>query len=226
MKLNQKIQVKKTKKLFMDIYQYKAVLVCPVSAWFRGCDLDFARQKLKAIDPNKLPLLSPPWSKLRSLADLDFCLTLESKLSNCQNFDIRVEHPLLNFYTNNFNDIVLLTSIDVDRTKYISVPDEFLYPKLEKNTVFLPKIDFEFKITMGKTRTSYDSFIKWADASDKVRLTKKCVQELSADRSWGGSYFYVKDEKSLTMVKMFLGSEISRIDRVINAIPAQTEQSP
>jgi hypothetical protein len=220
MKLNQKILVKKTKKLFMDTYQYKAVLVCPVSAWFRGCNLDFARQKLRAIDPTKLPLLSPPWSKLRSRADLDYCIALESKLSNFQDFDIRVEHPLLNFYTNNFNDIVSITSVDIDRTKYVSVPDEVLYPKLEKNTVFLPKIDFGFKITMGKTRTSYDSFINWAETSDKVRLTKRCIQDLSSDRSWGGSYFYVKDEKSLTMVKMFLGTEIVRIDRVINAISA------
>ena len=204
----------------MDTYQYKAVLVCPVSSWFRGCNLDFARQKLKAIDPTKLPLLSPPWSKLRSLADLDYCIALESKLSKFQDFDIRVEHPLLNFYTNNFNDVVSITSVDIDRTKYVSVPDEVLYPKLEKNTVFLPKIDFGFKITMGKTRTSYDSFIIWAETSDKVRLTKRCIQDLSSDRSWGGSYFYVKDEKSLTMVKMFLGSEIGRIDRVINAISA------
>ena len=204
----------------MDTYQYKAVLVCPVSAWFRGCNLDFAKQKLKAIDPTKLPLLSPPWSKLRSRADLDYCIALESKLSNFQDFDIRVEHPLLNFYTNNFNDIVSITSVDIDRTKYVSVPDEVLYPKLEKNTVFLPKIDFGFKITMGKTRTSYNSFINWAETSDKVRLTKRCIQDLSSDRSWGGSYFYVKDEKSLTMVKMFLGTEIVRIDRVINAISA------
>ena len=204
----------------MDTYQYKAVLVCPVSTWFRGCNLDFARQKLRAIDPTKLPFLSPPWSKLRSRADLDYCIALESKLSNFQDFDIRVEHPLLNFYTNNFNDIISITSVDIDRIKYVSVPDEVLYPKLEKNTVFLPKIDFGFKITMGKTRTSYDSFINWAETSDKVRLTKRCIQDLTSDRSWGGSYFYVKDEKSLTMVKMFLGTEIGRIDRVINAIPA------
>lgn len=204
----------------MDTYQYKAVLVCPVSSWFRGCNLDFARQKLRSIDPAKLHLLSPPWNKLRNLADLNYCIVLESNLSNFQNFDIRVEHPLLTFYTNDFNDIVSITNIDADRTKYISIPDEVLYPKLEKNTVFLPKIDFGFKITMGKTRTSYDSFIGWAKNSDKVRLTKRCIQDLSDDRSWGGSYFYVKDEKSLTMVKMFLGCEISRIDRVINVISA------
>lgn len=204
----------------MDKYQYKAVLVCPVASWFRGGNLDFAKEKLLLIDAKKLPLDTPLWSKLKTQQDLDFCIKLEYILSKLSNFDIRVEHPLLSFYTNTFDDMVTVSNVDVFRTKYVSQPGTTLQPKLEKNTIFLPKIDYGFRVTMGKTRTNYASFIEWAKNNNKVKLTNNAIRDLGRDRSWGGCYFYVKDEKSLTLVKMFLGSEIGRIDRVINELPA------
>jgi len=203
----------------MDKYQYKAVLVCPVASWFRGVNLDFAKEKLLLIDSKKLPLDTPLWSKLKTQQDLDYCLQLESVLSKRTGFDIRVEHPLLSFYSNNFNDIVTLSNVDVNRTKYVSQPGTALQPKLEKNTVYLPKINYGFRVTMGRTRHSYASFIAWTENNTKVKMTNAAIRDLGRDRSWGGCYFYVKDEKCLTMVKMFLGSEIGRIDRVINELP-------
>jgi hypothetical protein len=211
---NRKIPTKVTKKLFLDKYQYKIVLVCPVASWFRGGNLAFAGTKLSLIDKNELPLASPLWSKLRTPADLKFCLDLLGTLHKMQNYDIRVEHPIINFYTNDSKDIKLLSNIDRDRVKYISMPDT--NNPLTPNCVYLPKIDYGFKVTMGRTRNSYDNFITWAQKTNKVRLTKKTIEELSRGHSWGGSYFYVKDEHCLTLVKMFLGSEISRIDTVIH----------
>jgi hypothetical protein len=219
MKLNPKILVKATKRLFMDKYQYKVVLVCPVASWFRGANLDFAKEKLLLIDNKVLPLDTPLWSKLKTKQDLDYCIQLESTLSKFNDFDIRVEHPLLSFYSNNFNDIITLSNVDVNRTKYVSQPSTTLHPKLEKNTIFLPKINYGFRVTMGKTRTSYASFISWTENNSKVKMTNNAIRDLGRDRSWGGCYFYVKDEKCLTMVKMFLGSEIGRIDRIINELP-------
>ncbi len=215
MKLNTKIQVKATKRLFMDKYQYKIVLVCPVANWFRGSNLDYVKEKLRLIEGKELPLDTPLWNKLKTKEDVDYCLKLGTLMQQMSNFEIRVEHPLLSFYTNNFDDIVILCNADIDRVKYVTKPTE----SLEKNTVYLPKINYGFKVTMGRTRSSYDSFINWAKDNNKIKLTKSVISDLSSSRSWGGNYFYVKDEKALTMVKMFLGAEISRIDRVINDPP-------
>lgn len=220
MKLNPKILVKTTKRLFMDKYQYKAVLVCPVASWFRGGNLSFAKEKLLLIDNKKLPLETPLWSKLKTQQDLDYCLQLESVLSKLSAFDLRVEHPLLSFYSNNFDDIITLSNVDLVRTKYVSRPGATIQPKLEKNTIYLPKINYGFRVTMGKTRNNYTSFITWAQSNNSVKLTNNAIRDLGRDRSWGGCYFYVKDDRSLTMVKMFLGAEIGRIDRVINELPA------
>lgn len=216
MKLNTKIQVKATKRLFMDKYQYKTVLVCPVGNWFRGSNIDYVIEKLQLIEGKKLPLDTPIWNKLKTKEDVEYCLKLCSLMQGMSNFEIRVEHPLLSFYTNEFKDIVSLSNADIDRVKYVAKPTE----SLEKNTVYLPKINYGFKVTMGRTRNSYDSFVNWATNNNKIKLTKSVVSDLKSNRSWGGNYFYVKDEKSLTMVKMFLGSEISRIDRVISDPPA------
>ena len=40
---------------------------------------------------------------------------------------------------------------------------------------------------------------------------------LQLDSSWGGAHFYARDDKALTMARMFLGEGIGRIDRVIKA---------
>ena len=183
----------------MDKYQYKAVLVCPVASWFRGVNLEYIREKLLEIENKPLPLDTPLWSKLRNRDDLEYCLKLEHGLSTIKDFSVRVEHPLISLYSNNINDIVR--------------------PKLEKNTVFLPKIKYGFKITIGKSTHSHENFIAWAAKSDHVKLTKSCIRALTRSKSWGGSYFYAKDERSITMVRMFLTAEISRIDRVINDLP-------
>ena len=78
-------------------------------------------------------------------------------------------------------------------------------------------LDFGFKITMGSARQNLSSFVQWSKDNPKVRLPKRAKHDLSKDYSHGGSHFYVKDEKSLTLVKMFLGSYITKIETVIRS---------
>ncbi len=203
----------------MDKYQYKTVLVCPVASWFRGVNLEYVREKLLDIEDKPVPLDTPLWSKLRNKKDLEYCLKLEHALSTIKDFSVRVEHPLISLYSNNINDIVSISNIDPERVKYVSKPGDEVRPKLEKNTVFLPKIKYGFKITLGKSTRSHENFVSWAAKSEHVKLTKSCIRDLSRSKSWGGSYFYAKDERSITLVRMLLTEEISRIDRVINDLP-------
>ncbi len=203
----------------MDKYQYKTVLVCPVASWFRGVNLEYVREKLLDIEDKPVPLDTPLWSNLRNKKDLEYCLKLEHALSTIKDFSVRVEHPLISLYSNNINDIVSISNIDPERVKYVSKPGDEVRPKLEKNTVFLPKIKYGFKITLGKSTRSHENFVSWAAKSEHVKLTKSCIRDLSRSKSWGGSYFYAKDERSITMVRMFLTAEINRIDRVINDLP-------
>jgi hypothetical protein len=211
MKLNQKIQVKRTKKLFDNTYKYKAAILCIFAGYFRGNNLQFAQQKLKDV---KKTGVFPMWAKKATSDDVDFALGLCKTLSKLQDYAIRVETPVISFYTNNDGDLKTVTDLDCDAVKYVSVPED--QQAMEKDTIYVKKLDYSFKVTMGRIKQSQDNFLQWCQTNaNKIRMPKRCKDDLSGDHSWGGGHFYVKDDKTLTMVKMFLGTSIARVDRVV-----------
>jgi hypothetical protein len=195
----------------MDKYQYKVVLVCPAASWFRGNDLAFVSSRL-----NNLEAVTPPWLTLKNPGDKEYCFDLLNVLTQFSNYDVRVEHPILNFYTNDGTQVEKLTAVDPLRVKYISMPNK-QYPHLTKGTVIVKNLDFDYKVYLGRTRKPFVEFIAWAVNNKKMRLTNKAKEDLSRTNSWGGSYFYVKGDQTLTMVKMFVGGEISKIETIIKA---------
>jgi hypothetical protein len=197
----------------MKKYKYKIVLVCPVANWFRGNDLENVITKLTAWEETGI---SPPWVKLKSVADADFCKRIHNTLCKFDNYELRIEQPFINFYTNDTTHVEKLAAIDPERVKYVSLPNKN-NPDLVSGAVIVKKLDYDYKVFMGRTRKNYNGFITWAETNAKVRLTPTAKKHLNRDSSWGGSYFYVKGDKTLTMVRVFLGSDIAKIDSVIKA---------
>jgi hypothetical protein len=120
---------------------------------------------------------------------------------------------MINFYTNTAKDIDKLAKLAGDNIKYISKPPTNVV--LAERTVRMRRNGYDYKVTLGSTKQSYNDFVEWAETTGLAKLTKSCKRELGSDYSWGGTYFYVKHDKALTMTKMFLGSCISRVDQVI-----------
>ena len=133
-----------------------------------------------------------------------------------QEFDIRIESPAVNIYTNNIKDVNYLIKKYQDNIKYVSKPSE--ENTLTEDTVVMNKMDYDFRITMGSTREEYTTFIDWAEKNAKVKLTKSCKRDLTRSRSWGGTHFYVTGENNLLLVKMHLGSTISKVQRIIKQL--------
>lgn len=202
--------VKKTRKLFHGKYQYKAVLVVPAASWFRGCNLDYALEKLAAFSFTDKKTFD---NKLKSPEDLTYCVKLAKALGKLDSFEIRVESPLLSFYSNNQQDVDKLVNLNKDRVKYTSVPEDTT--SLVANTVILPKIPFDFRVTIGRTRQSHESFVDWARDNAKLKLTKSCIAALKRNHSWGGTYFYVKGDNNLLMARMMLGGCINKVERIL-----------
>jgi len=202
--------VKKTKRLFHGKYQYKAVLVVPAASWFRGCNLEYALEKLSGFSFTDKKTFD---NKLKTPEDKTFCVKLAKELSKLENFEIRVESPLLSFYTNNKADVDKLVNLDVDRVKYTSVPEDTA--SLVENTVILPKVPFDYRVTIGRTRQSHESFVEWSAGNSKVKLTKSCSIALMRNHSWGGTYFYVKGDNILLMARMMLGGSINKVEKII-----------
>jgi hypothetical protein len=212
-KINPRIKIKHSQRLFENQYKYKAVVVCPGGHWFRGKNLDYAQEMLD--NWNNGDLHKYEWLKIKSSADHQYCVDLLKILKACSDFHLRVEHPLLSFYSNDYNSVITIANLDIKKTKYIAEPPN--NANITQGEIILKRIDFDFKVTLGQTRQNFTNFVEWSEKSKKVKMTKGCKKALQRDRSWGGTYFYVKDDQSLTLVKMFIGSDIARIDKVIKA---------
>lgn len=198
----------------MNKYQYKVVLVCPAASWFRGNQLDNVYENLTSLDNpgNK----QPSWFKPKTQEEIDFCWSVYKMLVTLDDYTIRVEHPLLNIYTNTSTNIEKLAGIDPGYVKYLSLPSRTA-PVLTTDTVIVKNLDFDYKVTIGRTRKEHQTFVNWTENNSNIRITNKCKKDLLKNASWGGSYFYVKGDKTLTMVRMFLGGEIGKIEHVIKA---------
>lgn len=211
---------KTTKRLFQGKYQYKIVLVCSGAHYFRNGDMDAALMALKEIDITKASSnIHPHYGAFRAgpktKEDLDYCFRLQKQLKKLTDIDIRVESPWITIYANSRSIVDNLAKIDSSKVKYISIPPE--NTALTKNTVIMPKMPFEYRVTMGKTTQPYDAFVQWATGNAKLKLTKSCRQDLEKSRSWGGTHFYISGDNNILMAKMHLGSSINKIERIIKA---------
>jgi hypothetical protein len=208
---------KLTKKLFYGTYQYKIVLVCAGASLFRSNDLDVVLDNLKQVkkdfgDADNY-LFFKNRNVIRTKEDLDYALKLQHTLSLLTDFDLRIESPWVNVYTNSKTDVNKLAKIDKSKVKYISEPP--VNSALDVNTVILPKINFDYRVTVGRTLQDCTAFVEWADTNSKLKLTKSCKKSLLKPRSWGGSYFYITGDNNLLMAKMHLGGCISKVERII-----------
>jgi len=201
--------VKETRQLFKNTYQYKIVLVSSGAPLLRnGNDLDETLKIIETYDLNN----NKTYIRFKSKDALDYCKSLVKCIKNLKDYEIRVESPLISFYTNNKSDLDQLAKLDESMVKYISVP-----PKdgIVSGTVIMPKIDYEFKVTMGKTRQEHTDFILWAEKDTRVRLTKSCRRDLTKITSWGGTHFYINGEKNLLVARMMLGGSIGKVEKIV-----------
>lgn len=192
------------------------MLVCPGASALRGDDPDQITAELKRLEASILTNKNSKFRmyNLRSADELQYAVKLQGLLSTLKDFDKRVESPWISIYSNSKQDIDSLANISLSNVKYICEPPA---GKLAENTIILPKVDFDYKVTMGKTTQNYEAFVGWAETNSKLKLTKGCKKDLSKPRSWGGSYFYLTGDNNLLMAKMHLGSTISKIERIIKA---------
>jgi hypothetical protein len=211
MKLPQSIQTKQTTKLFNNKYKYKIVLVSKAAGWFRGCNFERVTEGLLLqSDPN-----ADKWLIKLTSDEQVYTLWLKATLEKLSNYEIRVENPFISFYTNTKEDVEKLAKLDSDRVKYVCLPAAGTENVLDQGTIIVKNLDFAYKVTMGRTRQNFNEFVQWCEGKDKIRMPKRAKADLSKSKCWGGSHFYVKDEKTLTMVKMFVGGFIHSVESVV-----------
>lgn len=211
------MQYKTTTKLFMGKYSYKVVIAVPGSQYFRSNRLDHTLDQLNRIDikTGTMSGLYRASSSIKTEEDLKYAFKLHDCLSGISDYTIRVEAPWISFYSDNKKHVDKLIKLCGDRIKYVCKPDQNV--SLDANTIIMPKINYEFRVVLGKTMQEHSSFISWAETNAKVKLTKSCKKELSKKNSWGGTYFYITGNNNLLMAKMHLGGCISKVEQIVKA---------
>lgn len=210
MKLYKSIQTKQTTKLFNNKYKYKIVLVCKSASWFRGCNFEYVNERLV-----NQPIEKDSWATKLTPDEAHYTSKLCELLKKLTDFEIRVENPFISFYTNNELDVEKIAKIDSGRVKYVSLPKLGTESVLDDHKVIVKNLDFDYKVTMGRTRQNFSDFVAWCEGKEKIRMPKRAKRDLCKSTCWGGSHFYVKDDKMLTMVKMFVGSYIHSVETVV-----------
>ena len=203
----------------MGQYQYKLVLVCAGASWFRGGDWDSALDILKRVDLQsgtiKGGVYSPRKSLIKSQEDLDYAFKLLAKLKTTNDIVLRVESPWISIYSNTKSSIDSIIKVDSSKVKYVCCPPA--NSSLASDTIIMPKVNYDYRVTMGKTTQDHTTFIQWAEKNTKVKLTNACRRDLSRNMSWGGTYFYITGDNNLLMAKMHLGSSINKVERIVKA---------
>lgn len=200
------------------MYQYKIVLVCAGAHWFRNSNWDYTLEQLQSVNLTTTKssyTYSYVSRNFKNQDELDYAFKLLSFLSISDDIDIRVESPWVTVYTNTQSNIDKLINLDANKVKYVCTPPDNV--SLSENTIIMPKIDFEFKVTLSKIVGEQHAFIEWAQSNSKLKLTKSCINALKKPRSWGGTHFYITGEKNLLLARMHLGSSIGKIERIVKA---------
>lgn len=206
------ISYKETKKLYCGKYQYKIILISAGVYLFRTGNLDVIFKNLSKVDVLKAPSLYYR-SPIKEQGDLTYLFNVYEELCKMQEFSIRVENPWLSIYTNNYEDIEALTNLDKSRVRCIHRPTTVL-----TNGEILSTLPFDYKIHFKNLPkvVDYSGFVQWATTSDKVRISKNTINALQSQYIWPNMvYIYVAGEKNLTMAKLYIGSIISRVEKVV-----------
>lgn len=209
------LQIKETKKLFYGKYQYKIVLVCRGAYLFRLKDLDKIYDRLSNLTIETEPKSQYGYYRqvrVDTKEEYKYCVDLYTTLSLINNFSLRVEQPLITVYSNNKEDIDKLSDLDPLKVKYISIP----LITLEENVIVMNDTPYEFRVTVGKGVQDLTSFVEWANNSRNIKMAQGCKDGLSRKNRHTHNYFYVNGEKNLLMVKMQIGRDINRIEKIIN----------
>jgi len=203
------ILVKKSTKLFSDKYHYKVVLKTPAAHWFRPEHFCKIVDRIK--DPNSIKKYIYNTKSLSEENGVEYVKKIYKILQKSSDYSIRVESPYLSVYTNDYKLIENLAYINSKLTKYISVPAS---KNLQPGEIYSKKLDFKYKIHFGSTTKNYKNFVDWCENNLKIKISRGSKLSLLKDKSYLGGYFYIKDEKTLTMVKIFLGEIIKKIETI------------
>jgi hypothetical protein len=155
-------------------------------------------------------------SDVASASELSDAETIYKILKNSEDYSIRCEDKSLAIYTNSLEILEKIGTSITTKTE-IWKPLETALDILEKGIIVVKsKPEYPLKVTFGPKKGS-KSLAEWVDKnSSLVKIGRITLQRHREERSWiQGNYMYVKNEQVLTLIKMIVGDNILKIEKLL-----------
>lgn len=213
--------LKETKKLFYGKYKHKIILVTSLAHLFRHKNLKSVSRYLDRlvretnVDSIVIGFRAVPEE------DIYYSKQLISKINSLkENYSLRIENPWLSVYSNSYDELMSLASVNENNVKYFYSP----LIEIEEGQIVMHDMPFDFKVTIGSGSNDLKSFVEWSNDNSNFKVPEFSKQILSKNIRWRQSYFYVKDEKNLLLAKLHVGRSIHKIEKIINKSANQSEK--
>lgn len=210
---------KQTNKLFFEKYVNKVSLKTSLSGYFRGKRIAVAKHQFLLIadqldkSGSSQIQIGNSWNKkFVKFDDLTIAIQICNILLNLKDFTVRVEGQTVGFYLNDDTAFQQLLNIKNILIHEVSTPAnnevrEFLLSK--PKLIIRKEYTHKYKVTISGLWDGADNFKVWAEKLPKIKTT--------TNRYKYGGHFYVADDKTLSLCRIFLADKIRKIEEIVTA---------
>lgn len=205
-----------TVKLFYDEYPYKLVVRNSLSHIFRDKNLPNAKQEIDKLQDFLVkgqPLTRTTYLRSETVELQTFleAQKLYIEFNQFTDYKLRIENPLMQIYSHNYEWLVNITR-RVKNCVELWEPNSKV--QLEPNVILTDKPSiFEYKVTLGLEVDP--GLATWITANpDKAKAGATCLKEIANKGYTRDFYIYIRDEKILQLLNLFV-SNIARVDKLV-----------
>lgn len=206
---------KTTSKLYFKKYASKVMIITNLASIFRDRNLDRIRDQLETLIQNKtkstIVQVGSIWNKKYApIHEVQTVIELIDLLKLEKEFTTRVEVNTLNIYSNNDKLIEDISELDLSIYEVRTPSSDKIkdYLLTNPNTIIKKTYTHKYKVSINGLWDDATSFKEWAAKLSKVKTTKNSYKY--------GGYFYVADEKTLNLCRLYLSNKISAIEQLVN----------
>ena len=150
-------------------------------------------------------------------SDQSIHFAINKLLREADDYRSRAEGRSVSIFTNDRKLLENISSIAGDRIEEIWEPNPETQHLLKDAYTIVVKEEPSHPIrVMLNDKTISTDFSKWIDAnSDKIRIGDDSYRAVKRGWMTGGLYFYLRDDKILSLVNLMISGNIRRIDRLV-----------
>ena len=228
------MKLRETKKLHYNKFLYKLTIPTECASYFRtefqpaGGTLQYARQRIDRLNLAYIPgkeyikVLGPYISRTHDSVHVNSYFDAievyrHLRKPNVKPYIIRCEHNVLNIYSNERKWLITLSNNLHTKFSEFWEPDPGNINLLlsETNIIIVnKKPEYIYKCTLGKQKGS-PALANWIENNPHLaKMGDNALAYCKKSDYVKGLYFFVRDQKVLTIAQLIVGANLQRIDRL------------